>query len=142
MGSTSVAEGIEACKHGLVLVVDDDADIREAIVSVLNDAGYPTAQAKDGREALAFVQNATDKPSLVLLDLMMPTMDGWQLRARLRSDPALAEIPIVIMTAHAGVLRAVSNASPQTPVLPKPLDIEQLLQAVATYSQPTPARSV
>ena len=79
------------------------------------------------------MQQAQDKPALLLLDLMMPSMDGWQLRARLRADPALAAIPIVIMTAHAGVLRAVSNVRPETPVLSKPLDAVRLLQVVGTY---------
>ena len=117
----------------LILIVDDDPDVREAVRTLLENEGYRTAEAKDGREALAFVQKAEDKPALLLLDLMMPTMDGWQLRARLRADPELAAIPIVIMTAHAGVLRAVSNVSAETPVLPKPLDVERLLQVVATY---------
>ncbi len=63
---------------------------------------------------------------------MMPSMDAWQLRVRLRTDPVLAAIPIVIMTAHAGVLRAVANARPETPVLSKPLHAARLLQMVAT----------
>jgi len=115
------------------LTVDDDEDVREAVRTVLENAGYRTAEAADGREALAFVRNAEDKPGLLLLDLMMPSMDGWQLRAKLRSDPELATIPIVIMTAHVGVLRAVSDVRPEPPVLPKPLDVDQLLQVVATY---------
>jgi CheY-like chemotaxis protein len=117
----------------LILIVDDDGDVREAVRTVLENAGYQTAEAEGGLEALAFVKEATNKPALLLLDLMMPSMDGWQLRARLRSDPELAAIPIVIMTAHAGVLRAVADVRPETPVLPKPLDVERLLQVVATY---------
>jgi CheY-like chemotaxis protein len=116
-----------------ILIVDDDEDVREAVRTVLENAGYRTAEAEDGREALALVQNAEDKPALLLLDLMMPSMDGWQLRAQLRSDPELAAIPFVILTAHAGVLRAVSDVRPETPVLSKPLNVERLLQAVATY---------
>jgi two-component system nitrogen regulation response regulator NtrX len=115
------------------LIVDDDKDLRSAVRGVLENAGYRTAEANDGQEALAFMQQAQDKPALLLLDLMMPSMDGWQLRARLRTDPVLAAIPIVIMTAHAGVLRAVTNARPETPVLSKPLDALRLLQVVATY---------
>jgi CheY-like chemotaxis protein len=124
---------IGAYRPELILIVDDDEDVREAVRTVLEYAGYRTAEAKDGREALAFVQGTEDKPALLLLDLMMPSMDGWQLRARLRSDSELAAIPIVIMTAHAGVLRAVSDVRPETPVLPKPLDVERLLQMAATY---------
>jgi len=137
--SSSSAMAVGRSRLGLVLVVDDDPDCRDAVRAVLEDAGYQVAEANDGREALAFVKNAVEKPLLLLLDLMMPTMDGWQLRAQMRSDPDLAAIPIVIMTAHAGVLRAVSNATPDTPVLAKPLDDERLLRMVATYSgRPTP----
>ncbi len=136
------AKGIVTPKVGFVLIVDDDEDGRQAVSSLLESAGYRTAQAKDGRDALVFMQEAKDKPSLVLMDLMMPTMDGWQLRSRLRSDPDLAAIPIVIMTAHAGVLRAVSNASPDTPVLPKPIEADLLLRTVAIYFRPLTPRPV
>jgi CheY-like chemotaxis protein len=136
---SSSAKAVEPSRLELILVVDDDPDCRDAVRTVLEGAGYRIAEAKDGREALAFVQKALEKPALLLLDLMMPTMDGWQLRGQLRSDPELAAIPIVIMTAHVGVLRAVSNATPATPVLAKPLDVDRLLQMVATYSAvPTP----
>jgi CheY-like chemotaxis protein len=122
-----------ASPRELILIVDDDKDLRAAVRGVLENAGYRTAEANDGQEALTFMQKAQDKPALLLLDLMMPSMDGWQLRARLRTDPVLAAIPVVIMTAHAGVLRAISNARPETPVLSKPLDVARLLQVVATY---------
>jgi CheY-like chemotaxis protein len=121
-----------------VLVVDDDADIRDAVREVLEEAGYTTLEASHGREALELLQRAEVKPRLLLLDLMMPTMDGWQLRARLLEDPALATLPIVIMTAHAGVLRAVASAQPPTPVLSKPIDVDRLLELVATYCKEEP----
>jgi CheY-like chemotaxis protein len=116
-----------------VLIVDDDPDIRDAVRTILEDEGYATLEASQGREALAILRQPDVHPGLLLLDLMMPTMDGWQLRARLREDPALAPIPIVIMTAHAGFLRAVSSASPETPVLAKPIEVARLLDLVATY---------
>jgi CheY-like chemotaxis protein len=117
----------------VIVIVDDDADTREAIRTLLEDQGYRTAEASDGHEALAMVQQPRFKAALLLLDLMMPTMDGWQLRARLRADPDLAAIPIVIMTAHSAMLRALVNAEPQTPVMRKPLDFDRLLEIVATY---------
>jgi CheY-like chemotaxis protein len=121
-----------------VLVVDDDADIRQALREVLEEEGYTILEASHGREALDLLRNAGTKPNLLLLDLMMPTMDGWQLRSRLREDPSLAAIPIVIMTAHAGVLRAVTNVEPPTPVLSKPLDLDRLLELVAGYCKEKP----
>jgi CheY-like chemotaxis protein len=125
----------------LVAIVDDDADIRDAVRDVLEEQGYETIEASDGREALEMLRQAERKPDLLLLDLMMPTMDGWQLRGRLREDPALAAIPIVIMTAHAGVLRAVSTATPETRVLPKPLDSDRLLEMVASCCEATPRKN-
>ena len=118
---------------GVIVIVDDDDDIREAIRIVLEDRGYPTAEASDGQEALALIQRPDVKTALVLLDLMMPTMDGWQLRARLRANPALAATPIIIMTAHAAMLRALVNAEPDAPVLRKPIDLDRLLDLVATH---------
>ena len=132
------AEQKDRRRSAVVLVVDDDADIRDAVREVLEEAGYATLEASHGREALELLQRAEVKPHLLLLDLMMPTMDGWQLRARLLEDPVLATLPVVIMTAHAGVLRAVANAQPATPVLSKPIDVGRLLELVATYCKEEP----
>jgi CheY-like chemotaxis protein len=120
-------------KSGIVLIVDDDEDVRDAVRTILQDEGYETLEASHGREALSILRERDVPPAVILLDLMMPTMDGWQLRARLREDPALAEIPIVIMTAHAAFQRAVTSATPDTPILPKPIDVERLLDLVATF---------
>ena len=117
----------------VVLIVDDDPDIREAIRTLLEEEGYPTAEACNGQEALALIQQPDFKAGLILLDLMMPTMDGLQLRARLRADPALAAIPVVVMSAHEAMLRALEHSEPPTPVLRKPLDLDQLLELVTKY---------
>jgi CheY-like chemotaxis protein len=132
-GAPSRGHGNDLADAHLVAIVDDDADIREVIGAVLEEQGYSTIEASDGRAALEMLQRARPKPDLLLLDLMMPMMDGWQLQRRLREDPELAEIPIVIMTAHAGFGRAVRSAQPDTPVLSKPLDLDQLLETVETY---------
>lgn len=124
--------------RAVVLVVDDDDDIREGVRTILEEAGYATLEASNGREALELLRHGEVTPGLLLLDLMMPMMDGWQLQSRLREDPVLASLPIVIMTAHAGMLRAVVSAQPAMPVLPKPLDIDQLLKVVATYCKEKP----
>jgi CheY-like chemotaxis protein len=118
----------------LVAIVDDDHDIRQVVRGLLEEEGYSTIEAANGREALDLLRRSKSKPDLILLDLMMPMMDGWQLRARLHEDPALQEIPIVIMTAHGGMIRAVRSAVPDTPVLTKPLELDHLLEVVAAYS--------
>lgn len=81
-----------------ILVVDDDADFREALCEVLGDAGYPVAQAGDGAQALARV--AEEVPGIILLDLKMPGIDGWGVMERLRADPRAAAVPILILSAY------------------------------------------
>ena len=82
-----------------VLVVDDDPVIRELLVVNLEIEGHETVTAQDGAEALEAV--AARPPDLLLLDVMMPTLSGWQVAERLKSDPATAAIPIVLLTARA-----------------------------------------
>lgn len=82
----------------LILVVDDDQDIRESLRDVLEDQGYRVATAANGRDALDQLQGGL-RPSIVLLDLMMPVMDGWTFRTEQMKDPALADIPVVLVTA-------------------------------------------
>ena len=83
-----------------VLVVDDDADIREELTSSLCQMGCEVVCASNGKEALEYLRaNLEHLPRLILLDLMMPTMDGTEFLERQREDPALANIPIVVITA-------------------------------------------
>src|SRR5688500_10739911 len=79
-----------------VLVVDDDEDIRETVADVLRDAGYTVRVAADGSEALVEMRDCA--PCVVLLDLMMPRIDGWQVVEEMRRDPELAEIPVCIVS--------------------------------------------
>ena len=109
------------------MVVDDDADIREALCDILEDEGYATIAAGNGQVALEKLHGGR-KPCMILLDLMMPVMDGWKFREAQQRDPELAKIPVVVITA-AG--KQASALSPR--VLPKPLKVEEVLQAVADY---------
>lgn len=83
----------------LVMVVDDFRDGRELVAEILVDAGLRTTEAADGLEALA--KAATLLPDLILLDLTLPGVDGWELTRRLKADPATRRIPIIALTAHA-----------------------------------------
>src|SRR5262245_34872901 len=85
-----------------VLIVDDDYDIRATLHEILSDEGYDVASSANGFEALQALRSGT-APCLILLDLMMPVMDGWQFRAQQLSDPTLASIPVVVLSADAGV---------------------------------------
>lgn len=110
----------------LVLVVDDDADGREALRLLLEDAGYAVREAADGRAALEQIAGGLS-PALILLDLLMPVMTGWTLWDELQLDPRWREIPVFVMTASG--LR--TGALGATPVFAKPIDVDNLLSQIA-----------
>ena len=115
-----------------VLVVDDDADIRETIVEVLEDAGYHAVGAADGIEALAQLRDPDDHWCVVLLDLMMPNMDGRAFRAHQLQDPALSPIPVVIVSA----MNDVEDAADQLGVaahVTKPVPLARLVELVDRF---------
>ena len=110
-----------------ILVVDDDADCRESLQLVLEDAGYAVEIAGDGREALLALEKGP-RPAAILLDLMMPVMDGKQFLSLLRQIPRLQGIPVVILSA---ATREWSGAHLEVEeVLSKPIDLEVLLSTV------------
>jgi CheY-like chemotaxis protein len=86
-----------------ILVVDDDLDLRETLMSVLEDAGYDVIGAENGVEALAVLRGAGPAPCLIFLDLMMPVMDGATFRGEQLADPMLASIPVVVISAYQDV---------------------------------------
>ncbi|MGK4006627.1 response regulator [Sorangium sp. So ce1036] len=113
-----------------ILVVDDDPDIRETLAELLQEEGYAVASAAHGAEALSALR--TDpRPGLILLDLMMPIMDGWQFRAEQKKDPELASIPVVIISATGRDELVSSLGAAQ--FLKKPINLEQLLAAVEQH---------
>jgi CheY-like chemotaxis protein len=117
-----------------VLIVDDDADIRTVIKSTLDGEGYETACAEDGHQALAMLRADDEHPCLVLLDLMMPKMNGLQLLDVLSRDVRLQAIPIVVMSAHTqhrGELAWAAHAPSM--FLEKPITLAQLLSVVEQY---------
>jgi CheY-like chemotaxis protein len=117
-----------------VFVVDDDDDIRTAVQEVLESEGYATRGASNGKEALDML-HAAQPPSLVLLDLMMPEMDGWELLVRMDEDPALHRIPVALMSSHPSIRRAFDKDRGRfmrdSMLLPKPLNLLHLLSIVS-----------
>lgn len=116
----------QASPRPTVLIVEDDADLRVTLADVLADEGYTVATADDGVTALR--QLGVVRPDVIVLDLLMPTMSGWEFRHRQRADPALADIPVIVFSAlgdprHTAGLDAVA-------VLRKPLDVATLLGAL------------
>jgi CheY-like chemotaxis protein len=114
-----------------ILVVDDDNDLRSILVEVLEDAGYVAIGARDGREALEILTRGP-LPSLILLDLMMPEMDGYAFRREQRAQPPIASVPVVILSAHANVEHAGRELQADG-YLSKPLGVDALLAAVARF---------
>lgn len=112
-----------------VLVVDDESDIREAVSEVLADEGYAVYGAGDGAEALRKAR--AFHPHLVLLDLMMPGMNGWEFRAAQRGDPELRDIPVVVLSALGRV-----SGMEAADFIQKPFDLDRLLSAVRTHARP------
>ena len=122
---------MNAVRHG-VLVVEDDSDIRDAVIEILEAQGYAASGAGHGAEALAKLRNGHQTTCLILLDMMMPVMDGWSFCEEREKDPALASIPLVVVSAVAwndprnAAVRAVEH-------LRKPLDVTKLLAIVERY---------
>ncbi len=116
----------------MVLLVDDDEDLRDSIADLLRQRGYTVATAEDGHAALAVIAGMP-MPCIVLLDLVMEGMDGWTFLALVQADPATATIPVVIASAHAR-----SHAPPAgiAGVLHKPFDLQELFTVVARHCGP------
>jgi CheY-like chemotaxis protein len=114
-----------------ILVVDDDADIRMTIAQLLEDAGYHALTASDGLEALEILRRERQlRPSLVLLDVMMPNMDGTQFREQQRLDAELREIPVIVFSAHDEIAK-IARMLEADDYLAKPFDASELVEAVA-----------
>lgn len=118
----------------LVMIVDDDEDILETYAALLESAGYDTLVAQNGKVALEHLHSGS-RPSIILLDLMMPVMNGWELRAELLADPALANIPVLIFS---GDYRALVDTPPQKvkAVFRKPVDLDSLMRTIAQHAGP------
>jgi CheY-like chemotaxis protein len=122
-------EVTERCKS--VLIVEDDRSIREAMSDLLELEGYTTHQAANGKEALGVLQRVNGT-CLILLDLMMPVMSGYEFADALRSHHLLAPIPIVAVTAFAESAERVGARA----VLRKPVEVDALLSMVRKYCEP------
>jgi CheY-like chemotaxis protein len=122
---------MEACPT--ILVVDDDIDIRDSMCLVLQHSGYRTLSAANGAEAVRALSDGASV-DLILLDMMMPVMDGWGFRNAQQDGPAFAKIPVVVLTGD-GRASAKAEAIGAAGYLKKPLDLDDLLEVVARYTK-------
>jgi CheY-like chemotaxis protein len=116
-----------------LMVIDDDRDIREVVIESLNDEGYGALGAQNGKEALAMLRSSgAPLPCVILLDMMMPVMDGSTFRAEQLGDPRLRGIPVVIMSASAQI-EATASQLGATSYLRKPLQLLDLFEVAERF---------
>jgi CheY-like chemotaxis protein len=117
-----------------ILVVDDDADIRDAMCLILEHNGYRALAASNGEEALGVLRSGRPV-DLILLDMMMPVMDGWGFRTSQPDGPAFVKIPVIVLTGD-GRASAKAAAIGAVAYLKKPLDIDDFLALIARHCAP------
>lgn len=111
-----------------ILVVEDDADIREDLADLLRDRGYRVATAGNGAEALEYLRSRC-RPCMILLDLMMPVMNGWEFRRRLLADRDLAQVPVVLLSGAADIHEHAARLS-ASEVVTKPIQLDHLYRTL------------
>jgi CheY-like chemotaxis protein len=112
-----------------ILIVDDDREVRDTLQNILTVEGYQVVSAANGLEALELLDDGY-RPCIILLDLMMPIIDGWQFLAERAASPALATIPVLVITATTAI-RTVAHQ--HTAVLHKPFPVQDLLDRIDEY---------
>ena len=117
---------------GYILVVEDDRDIRESLVELLQEEGYDVVAARHGAEALECLRANGTLPSLIVLDLMMPVMDGRTFRREQRTDTRLAGIPVLVLSADRAVFTQAAELG-AAGALSKPIKPDLLLHAIERH---------
>jgi CheY-like chemotaxis protein len=126
------SKSTEPIGSGAVLIVEDDDDIRDSLAVVLEDEGLQVYTATNGQEGLDVLRRVA-RPDLILLDLMMPVMNGWEFLAELKRDTLFTAIPVIVVS-------AVSDKTPRpdgaVAFISKPVPLDQLLRYVRTHCRP------
>jgi CheY-like chemotaxis protein len=112
-----------------ILIVEDDEELREMMVAMLALEGFEPASARDGIEALDHLRGRQRRPHVIVLDMMMPRMDGWEFCRQRQQDPALHGIPVVVLSAAPADRLQV----PVEAVVPKPFDYDKLLSTIRAH---------
>lgn len=117
---------------GPILIIDDDVEIRESLTDILHDEGYHVVAASNGKEGLDYLSTTSKLPCLVLIDLMMPVLDGKGFREEQFKNPNISEIPTVLFSAD-GQLDKKALSIGFKDYLKKPIDLEELLVIAERY---------
>lgn len=112
-----------------VLIVEDDDDLRQMMVALLALEGFEPEAARDGEQALSMLRSQARRPCVIVLDMMMPRMDGWEFCRQRALDPSIGDIPVIVLSAAPAERLQVSAAA----VLPKPFDYDRLLRTIRTH---------
>ena len=118
---------VSATSDRSILIVDDDAAAVDSLAQILTDEGYQVSSATNGKEALVYLRGAPP-PRVIILDLFMPEMDGWEFRREQLKDSKLSAIPVVVMTGASIYAGIDANV-----IVHKPLDVERFLSLVERY---------
>ncbi|MBV8772520.1 MAG: response regulator [Deltaproteobacteria bacterium] len=111
---------------GSILVVEDDVRALDALTDLLEASGYNVKRAQNGQDAL--LQAKEQPPGMILLDLSMPVMDGWEFMRQQRLEPAIADIPVVVITALVSAVPAGAKA-----LVTKPINVKRLMSLVEKF---------
>jgi CheY-like chemotaxis protein len=123
---------IETLSAKKILVVEDDQGIRETLIELLGAEGYLVLSASDGLEALQVLRQANPKPDLILLDIMMPVMDGLNFRVEQLKDSSISGVPVVVMSADQKIIEKKEKIG-AIGHIKKPLDLDVFLGALKKY---------
>jgi CheY-like chemotaxis protein len=129
-----IGEDKPVSTRGTILVIEDNEDIRDIVAESLEVAGYGVWVAANGAIAIGALRESNDLPCLILLDLMMPVMDGAQFLQEMRKDPRLSELPVVVVTADDSAITKAAALGTHGG-LRKPIRLNDLLSTVSKYCQ-------
>lgn len=126
----------QACS---ILVIEDEPDLREGLREALTEEGYAVEIAPDGLAGLSLLREGAIQPQLILLDLMMPAVSGWEFHAAIRKDPKFSRIPILVLSAVIDQREQTWMGVPEANCIRKPFELSTLLSAIERHCKPSPA---
>jgi CheY-like chemotaxis protein len=130
LSPTPLPTKLDALAGKTILIVDDSEIAREGLAAVLEREGAKPLLAANGREALELLESALEPPDLILLDMLLPVMDGWQFMEKRRSSPTLASIPVVMVTALGAASWKWASSLGAVGLIRKPIEVEQLVRTI------------